>query len=173
MYNIKRAVLTIGVNGFKPYYNYEDINVYDENGHYLVIKNMSEDLEDNLSRGTSRDISLIAMLLKKKQSIGNLVFITDFSFTNKFIDKFQLKDSIYEIVPFNTSKLEVILINKNIAKTDKLIRKLILEDGTEKICIFKVIWTDNYEVDDILTYIVPEDKMNLTYEEMYQLAFND
>ena len=38
--------------------------------------------------------------------------------------------------------------------------------------IFKLKWKDN-KVDDIEYYIIPEDKMNLSYEEMYQLAFND
>ena len=174
IYNIKKAVLTMNVNGFKPYYNYDDIDVYDKNGQYIVSVDKREAIDDNnMSRGTNRDLSMLHMLLMKKQNMGKLANITNYSFTQNFINKFKVQDNIYEIIPYNIVKTEVIKINKKIAKTDKLIRKLILEDGIEMICIFKVIWTDNYEVDDVLTYIVPEDKMNLSYEEMYQLAFNE
>lgn len=174
LYNIKRAILTMDVNGFKPYYNYEDIDVYDENGEYIVSIDKKEAIDDNnMSRGTNRDLTLLHMLLLKKLNMGKFDDINNYSFTQNFINKYKVQDNIYEIIPYNIAKTEVIKINKKIAKTDKLIRKLILEDGTEKICIFKVIWTNNYEVDDVLTYIVPEDKMNLTYEEMYQLAFNE
>lgn len=174
LYNIKRAILTMDVNGFKPYYNYEDIDVYDENGEYIVSIDKKEAIDDNnMSRGTNRDLTLLHMLLLKKLNMGKFDDINNYSFTQNFINKYKVQDNIYEIIPYNIAKTEVIKINKKIAKTDKLIRKLILEDGTEKICIFKVIWTNNYEVDDVLTYIVPEDKMNLSYEEMYQLAFNE
>lgn len=71
----------------------------------------------------------------------------------------------------------------NIEISGKELRELTLDDGndTKIYCLFKIIYpgeTDffNYsleDVSDILTYIIPEDKMNLTYEEMYQLAFND
>lgn len=71
----------------------------------------------------------------------------------------------------------------NIEVSGKELRELTLDDGndTKIYCLFKIIYpgeTDffNYsleDVSDILTYIIPEDKMNLSYEEMYQLAFND
>lgn len=171
-YNIKRAILTIDVDGFKPFYNYEDINVYDENGKYVLEKDVKEDIRDNMSYGTNRDNELEYILSTgNKNGFGFDITIDTYSFTQKFKNKFGTDYKIFQ--NFKVKKSKLIPIDKYIAKTDKLIRKLILEDSTEKICIFKVIWTDNYEVDDILTYIVPEDKMDLTYEEMYQLAFND
>ena len=172
MYNIKRPILTMDVIGFEPYYNYEDIDVYDENGNYLVIRDKSEDIRDNMSYGTNRDNELEYILSTgNKNGFGFNITIDSYNFTENFIKKFGSDYLIFK--DFNIKNSKLIPISKSVAKTDKLIRKLILEDGTEKICIFKVIWTDNYEVDDILTYIVPEDKMNLSYEEMYQLAFND
>ena len=60
---------------------------------------------------------------------------------------------------------------QEIIKTDE--NKLTLKDKSTLICVFYGIWNDNNEVDDILTYIIPEDKMSLTYEEMYDLAFKE
>ena len=48
-----------------------------------------------------------------------------------------------------------------------------MDDDETFFCLFKIIWNDNNEVDDILTYRIPEEKADLTYEEMWNLAFND
>lgn len=97
--------------------------------------------------------------------------------SDKFYSKYNNKDSIfveYNIISLKTLPNDIRMIKSNIKYVEnKHLYKIILDDFSEKFCIFKIIWNDNYEVDDILTYIVPEDKMNLSYEEMYQLAFND
>ena len=110
--------------------------------------------------------------------IGNYSIST---FNSRFKTKLQEEGFLNNYKIKDTIKID---IDNSIQ--GKELRKLILDDekGTEIMCLFKIIYPDidegyDYEgggpeeVGDILTYIIPEDKMNLTYEEMYQLAFND
>ena len=54
----------------------------------------------------------------------------------------------------------------------KLIREIITKDNNTIIGLFNFLWNNKNEVDDILVYIIPKNRMDLSYEEMYQLAFN-
>ena len=103
------------------------------------------------------------------------------TFNIRFETKLQKEGFLNNLRIKDTIKID---IDKSIQ--GKELRELILDDGkdTKIMCLFKIIYPDidegyDYEgggpeeVGDILTYIIPEDKMNLTYEEMYQLAFND
>ena len=58
-------------------------------------------------------------------------------------------------------------------KRNKYLLNLLIDDNKKIPCIFYVIRNNKNEVDDILTYVIPEEKMHLNYEEMYGLAFND
>lgn len=112
--------------------------------------------------------------------IRNIDIVT---FNSKF--KKKLKESgLFE--NFNIKNTKEINVENNLS--GKELRELTLDDGkdTKILCLFKIIYpyddelfANDYEgggpeeVGDILTYIIPDDKMNLSYEEMYQLAFND
>lgn len=97
--------------------------------------------------------------------------------SSKFLQKYNNLDSIfpeYEIVDVKFLRDDSKLENSNIIlKANKYIERIIHKDSTENICLFYFVKNDYKEVDDILTYIVPEDKLNLSYEEMYELAFNE
>lgn len=93
--------------------------------------------------------------------------------SKRFLEKYNNRDSIfpqYDIVADDSISMDRSKFKKI---THKDLLKLTDRSGVEIICLFYVIWNDNNEVDDILTYVIPEDKMDLTYEEMYGLAFND
>lgn len=98
---------------------------------------------------------------------------TEEIFTNNFLNKY------YELGIFpeyNFSTLNDITsdyINDEKRNLNKIICE-VRDRKTRKVynILFNVKWIDD-KVDDIEYYIIPEDKMNLSYEEMYQLAFND
>lgn len=143
-------------------YNYEEVEYLtklesissaEQSENYLI-----PDVIDNACKGNIVDI-FNAKFKKKIKNEG----LFD-SFKVKDTKKIILKDSVQE----------------------KELRELILDDehNTKILCIFKIVYTfyndyENYEgggpeeVGDILTYIIPEENMNLSYDEMYQLAFND
>ena len=106
------------------------------------------------------------------------------TFNECFKKKLKDKGFLNNLKIKDTKKISI----ERIHGSSKELRELILDDGNETkiMCLFKIIYPDieeGYddcyegggpeEVGDILTYIIPEDKMNLSYEEMYQLAFND
>lgn len=98
---------------------------------------------------------------------------TEELFTQNFLNKYQESG----IMPnYNTSDVrditnefipdEYIIQNKILCKmNDRSNNKYLL-------VLFKLYYIDN-KVDNIEYFIIPEDKMNLSYEEMYRLAFND
>ena len=98
---------------------------------------------------------------------------TEEIFTKNFLNKY------YELGIFpeyNFSTLNDITsdyINDEKRNLNKIICE-VRDRKTRKVynILFNVKWIDD-KVDDIEYYIIPEDKMNLSYEEMYQLAFND
>ena len=102
------------------------------------------------------------------------------TFLDSFKEKIKKEGGLFKNYKIKDTK-QIYIENKEIP--GKELRELTLDDGndTKIYCLFKIIYpgeTDyiNYtleDVGDILTYIIPEDKMNLSYEEMYQLAFND
>ena len=93
--------------------------------------------------------------------------------SKKFLSKYNSKDSIFPQYDIIQGDLIFVDPDKVSVVEHKDIFKLTLKDKSTLICVFYGIWNDNNEVDDILTYIIPEDKMSLTYEEMYDLAFNE
>lgn len=102
------------------------------------------------------------------------------TFLDSFKEKIKKEGGLFKNYKIKDTK-QIYIENKEIP--GKELRELTLDDGndTKIYCLFKIIYpgeTDylNYtleDVGDILTYIIPEDKNNLSYEEMYQLAFND
>lgn len=93
--------------------------------------------------------------------------------SEKFLEKYNNIDTIFPQYDLISNEVVFLDGNKITEIKNKGFRKLIDKNDNQYLCLYKFIWNDDNEVDDILTYIVPEDKMNLTYEEMYQLAFND
>lgn len=89
-------------------------------------------------------------------------FLKKYNNNDSIFPGYDVKDLIY------SNKYKIFKDNKKISMIS-----ILLSDGTELPVLFKFKYDVTNKVDDILTYIVPEDKMNLTYEEMYQLAFND
>ena len=129
------------------------------------------------SIGTKRDWAITRHITWNYYTYKSPV-VTSYNFTSNFKHKYiRLEDVMSE--QYRNCKVEDIPLNLTFAITDKVIKRLILRDSNlmntneEKICIFNVHWTDDGMIDDIEYYIVPEDKMHLSYEEMYQLAFND
>ena len=98
---------------------------------------------------------------------------TEEVFTKNFLNKYYESGIFPE---YNFSKLNDITsnyINDDKRKLNKIICEV--RDRKSRIIyniLFNVIWQDD-KVDDIEYYIIPEDKKDLSYEEMYQLAFND
>ena len=65
------------------------------------------------------------------------------------------------------------LINEDNRVDNKLFYQIHFRGSKiDNYAIFYIKW-NNDKIDDIEYYIVPDDKMDLSYEEMYQLAFND
>lgn len=175
--NFKDRILSFGIN-----LKYENRYINYKYKFVLDKDNFLDDFEliNCIDSKDNRDESMqITQKYKYDEQIFAQVIVknADWSMcplSSKFLDKYNNKDSILDEYNFYTVDL-VKKMDKNKYKMieHKYIRILNKGKEDEHICIFKVIWNNNNEVDDILTYIVPEDKMNLTYEEMYQLAFND
>ena len=99
----------------------------------------------------------------------------DFPFSEKFINKY--KDKRFGIFDFMIVQYPSLYVDNKLREKDKN-KELMqcvrgMDDDETFFCLFKIIWNDNNEVDDILTYRIPEEKADLTYEEMWNLAFND
>lgn len=94
-------------------------------------------------------------------------------FTKKFLDNYK-KNGI--MPDYNVSSVTDIT-KQCIDESKRLNNKIFCKVSSHTIAndiytIFLLKWSDD-RIDDIEYYIVPEDKMNLSYEEMYQLAFNE
>lgn len=114
--------------------------------------------------GTERDLSLIACLIDGRELYKRYICSDNF---NKKYDENQKK-----IIQNNPKDYDNVFVSIDVNKPDKMLRKLILDDGTEIYFLFKVYWLDGI-VDDIEMYEVPIEYNNLPPDEMYQLAFND
>jgi len=93
--------------------------------------------------------------------------------SEKFLEKYNNIDTIFPQYDLISNEVVFLDGNKITEIKNKGFEKLIDKNDNQYLCLYKFVWNDNNEVDDILTYIVPEDKMNLSYEEMYELAFNE
>ena len=94
-------------------------------------------------------------------------------FSLDFINKYGSMGILLRDDVDSVSNETIKVIDENTRKENKYFCKIDYL-GTLKYdyALYKIIWEDD-KVDDIEYYIIPEDKMNLSYEEMYQLAFND
>ena len=93
-------------------------------------------------------------------------------FSEKFLSKYNSNDGLFPNYDFSYLKIENVnndVVNK---KLDKLFVRLYDKNNKYKKCLFNFIWNDKKEVDDILIYMIPEDKLELSNEEQYKLAFN-
>ena len=92
--------------------------------------------------------------------------------SDKFLNKYNNKDSIlpnYDVKELVFSKKYKIIIDGQ--KKDMV--SIVLTNGIELPVLTKVKWNENKEVDDILIYIIPEDKMDMPYEELYKMVFDE
>lgn len=122
------------------------------------------------SFGTNRDWQIVRLVAANTYDYSHPL-LKKYKFSANFKNKYK---SLKDVARIGSKSEKDLPLDISVAKTDKVIKKLILKDtNEEKICIFNVHWTDDGMIDDIEYYIVPEEKMNLSYEEMYQLAFND
>lgn len=94
-------------------------------------------------------------------------------FSVKFLSKYS--NTVGLLADYDIESIKLVeRIDKTKVKINehKLIRKIITKDNNTIIGLFSFLWNDKNEVDDILVYIIPKNRMDLSYEEMYQLAFN-
>lgn len=167
--SFKDRILSFGIN-----LKYENRNI-DYKYSFILDKN---GFLDDLKMIYSNEIETDNTKYKYMYEIFGTVIIKDSSWercplSEAFLNKYNSEDSIFPQYDLVSNKVVSLKGNKIKEVENKGFRKLIDKKGNQYLCLYKFIWNDNNEVDDILTYIVPEDKMNLTYEEMYQLAFND
>ena len=93
--------------------------------------------------------------------------------SKEFLEKYNNNDSIFPNHNFYTCDMAKMNKQKYKIIPHQYLRILNKGKEDEHICVYKVIWNSNNEVDDILTYIVPKDKNSLSNEELYKLAFNN
>lgn len=94
-------------------------------------------------------------------------------FSINFLNKYRNNGILPKENVDSVNNETITLIDENLRKENKYFCKIdYLGTLKYEYALYKIIWKDN-KVDDIEYYIIPEDKMNLSYEEMYKLAFND
>ena len=89
-------------------------------------------------------------------------------FSEKFLSKYS--NTVGLLADYDIESIKLVeRIDKTKVKINehKLIRKIITKDNNTIIGLFSFLWNDKNEVDDILVYIIPKNRMDLSYEEMY------
>lgn len=133
-----------------------NINIYTDTKNYEV-GDIEEDIKE-LNR-------IICYAVWRSQKENR----TDERYTKAFLDKYKENG----IMPPKYDQSSLLNLTNHVISEENVIEnkffyRLTLDND---YAIFKLKWKDD-KVDDIEYYIIPEDKKHLSYEEMYQLAFN-
>ena len=140
--------------------NYSNVDIYTQTN---IEKSYSND-----TKFDNKDIDRI--IYRSSAKVGKR---DEEYFSINFLNKYRNNGILPKENVDSVNNETITLIDENLRKENKYFCKIDYL-GTLKYdyALYKIIWKDN-KVDDIEYYIIPEDKMDLSYEEMYQLAFND
>ena len=139
---------------------YPNVEIFSDTKDIELIKN------ENLNRLIDAGITFA---IKKRA----FKYRTNEIFSDAFLDKYRNDGIMDDFDVSNAYNKTNSLISEEIRKSNKFLYELNYFGGRANDFVVFYVYLKNNKVDDIEYYIVPKDKMNLSYEEMYQLVFND
>lgn len=157
-------------------YNIKELTDNIRLGNINIYTNTAiNEIDNNEKIGNKKKTDVVDIALRFASNKRYKTDRTNEWFTNSFLDKYYengiMPDLNVDTIIDRTQEL----INEDNRIKDKYFYEIRFRSSSkmpDTYAIYKIKWQDD-KVDDIEYYIVPEDKMNLSYEEMYKLAFND